>query len=41
MSDLEGKTQQLSDDLQQVRESNKTLVGQKDALVAEKTALRY
>ena len=39
--ELEGKTRQLSDDLQQLRETNRTLLGLKDALVAEKTALRY
>ena len=41
VAELEGKSRQLSDDLQQLRENNRTLVGQKDALIAEKTALRF
>ena len=41
VSELEGKSRRLSDDLQQLRETNRTLLGQKDTLVAEKTALRF
>ena len=40
VSELEASARQQSEELQHLRESTRTLVGQKDALVAEKTALR-
>jgi len=38
--DLETAVEKLEAELHPLRETNKQLVGQKDALVAEKTALR-
>ena len=40
VKDIEAKKQQLESDMIPLRESNKQLTAQKDALVAEKTALR-
>lgn len=40
VKDLEAKKQQVESDMVPLRESNKQLAAQKDALVAEKTALR-
>ncbi len=41
MKDLEGTVEKLEGELHPLQEANKLLTGQKDALVAEKTALRY